>query len=267
MISQITSCYKHLDLSRCITAYGLWKAQSALEFEANRPFQWRRFVNNTQEDMFSRLCLETEMLLRRRSLTMNLSDYQLKLKSTGDGKFNLDLSKANNQQQASGRSSMKQLDKMIENFFPLIILPGLIMSAILPFFLPGLKMMTLAAGMLNNMALTGAVFTLLRNNAFNDKSRRKIIYINNGYGDYDHFPEGSVNDPISINFDSKVNTVNTKNKDHRLIEIENTGISYPAIEDWLKDNSGNKGKVKNVQIMGEVSNGMDWRSAWNLMHG
>lgn len=63
----------------------------------------------------------------------------------------------------------------------MLLLPGLIMSAILPFVLPALKLMTVGVGILNNMALTGAVFTLLRNNAFSDKYEHKIIYANEGY--------------------------------------------------------------------------------------
>lgn len=42
-------------------------------------------------------------------------------------------------------------------------------------------MMTFGVGMMNQMALTGAIFTLLRNNAFNDKYDKKVIYINSGY--------------------------------------------------------------------------------------
>lgn len=81
----------------------------------------------------------------------------------------------------SGRDSMKKLQKQFYNVLPLLLLPGLIMSAILPFVLPALKLMTVGVGMINNMALSGAVFTLLRNNAFSDKYEHKIIYVNEGY--------------------------------------------------------------------------------------
>lgn len=36
------------------------------------------------------------------------------------------------------------------------------------------------------MAFTGAVFTLLRNNAFNDKYVHKVIYVNEGYENEKH---------------------------------------------------------------------------------
>lgn len=66
------------------------------------------------------------------------------------------------------------------------------MAAIIPFILPGLKLMTLAAVMINNMAFTGAVFTLLRNNAFNDKYEHRVIYTNEGYKNekHNHFSHG-----------------------------------------------------------------------------
>lgn len=76
---------------------------------------------------------------------------------------------------------MKKMQKKFYGILPLLLLPGLIMSAILPFVLPALKLMTVGAVMINNMALSGAVFTLLRNNAFSDKYEHKIIYANEGY--------------------------------------------------------------------------------------
>lgn len=81
---------------------------------------------------------------------------------------------------------MKKVKKMFYKILPLLVVPGLIMSAILPFVLPALKMMTLAAGIINNMAFTGAVFTLLRNNAFNDLYKHRVIYVNEGYKNEKH---------------------------------------------------------------------------------
>lgn len=76
---------------------------------------------------------------------------------------------------------MKKMQTQFYNVLPLLLLPGLVMSAILPFVLPALKLMTVGVGIINNMALSGAVFTLLRNNAFTDKYEHKIIYVNEGY--------------------------------------------------------------------------------------
>lgn len=67
------------------------------------------------------------------------------------------------------------------------------MAAVIPFILPALKLLTLAAVVINNMAFTGAVFTLLRNNAFNDKYEHKVIYVNEGYKNekHTHFVHGN----------------------------------------------------------------------------
>lgn len=77
------------------------------------------------------------------------------------------------------------------------------MSAVLPFVLPALKLMTVAVGVLNNMALTGAVFTLLRNNAFTDYNH-KILYVNSGYKNEMkepvHFEEEPA--PVHENYDT-----------------------------------------------------------------
>lgn len=81
---------------------------------------------------------------------------------------------------------MKKWRKKFYNIVPFLLLPGLIMAAILPFVLPALKMTTVAVGMLNNMALSGAIFTLLRNNAFNDRYDKKVIYVNEGYDNEKH---------------------------------------------------------------------------------
>lgn len=76
---------------------------------------------------------------------------------------------------------MKKLRKQFYRIAPLLLIPGLIMSAILPFVLPALKMSVVAVGMLNNMALSSAVFTLLRNNAFDDRYEKKVVYVNAGW--------------------------------------------------------------------------------------
>lgn len=76
---------------------------------------------------------------------------------------------------------MKFPKKAFYRIVPMLLIPPLIMSAVLPFVLPAMKMMVLGVGMLNQMALVGAVFTLMRNNAFKDSYEKKVIYINSGY--------------------------------------------------------------------------------------
>lgn len=140
----------------------------------------------------------------------------------------------------SARTSMKKLYKQFYKIMPFILVPGLIMSAVLPFFLPMLKMMTLAAGMLNNMALTGAVFTLLRNNAFNDKYQNKVIYINEGYsndGYHDKYePLGDT--PSQVIVDPNFGNNFGGFEDHKIKNffVGNKPINdYEVNADWLKE--------------------------------
>ncbi|XP_023935407.2 uncharacterized protein LOC112043947 [Bicyclus anynana] len=205
---RIVPCVKNLGLSKCVAAYGAWRAEKSLnplESLNSERFPWQRYYNVSDDVLYTDLCDRAERLLQRRPLELHLNqDYSLQLGVTGNGSLNVDVLKSD---MISGRSSMKKLEKYFYELVPFMVLPGLLMSAVLPFFLPTLKMMTLGAGLLNNMALTGAVFTLLRNNAFNDKYEKKVIYLNDGYlndkfepladtpaefvveGDFDKYPE------------------------------------------------------------------------------
>lgn len=144
---------------------------------------------------------------------------------------------------------------------PLLLLPGLIMSAVLPFILPSLKMMTLAAGMLNNMALTGAVFTLLRNNAFNDNYRKKIIYVNDGYINDKYEPLADTPPEVIVDggFNTKFNDFETHDvKDYHFFENQLPfDNDYRLNSEWLKGVT--EEKVKNVKIIPEKFRTNEWR--------
>ena len=140
----------------------------------------------------------------------------------------------------TGRSTMKKLKKSFYKFAPLMLVPGLMMSAIFPFILPGLKMMTLMVGMMNNMALTGAIFTLLRNNAFNDKYEHKVIYVNDGYNN-EKYAATNIEEHIHSDHygglydDSKRPH---KHEDHSFgeehFEHGEEGASFSVNPEWLK---------------------------------
>ncbi|XP_041988699.1 uncharacterized protein LOC121740051 [Aricia agestis] len=261
-IQQIASCVESLGVSKCVGAYGLWRADKALgHSDTNLFFPWAEYSNLTNEDLYSRLCDGTERLLQRRSLSMNITDdYTLQLGVTRNGSINIDVNAANDP--SSGRGSMKKMHKMISKVLPLLVIPGLIMSAILPFFLPSLKMMTMAAGMLNNMALSGAVFTLLRNNVFDEHNRKRIIYINNGY-DKHKYDQPHTHEIIEDPYDSKFNGLETHDfRDYHLYEVNNPLFgSHSQIDtQWLKIPEE---KVKNVQILNE-SIEREWTKSKNV---
>ncbi|CAG4971590.1 unnamed protein product [Parnassius apollo] len=190
IVPKLLTCAQTLGTTKCLTAFSAWRAQKAIKSIAEHDnislnadleqFPWQQYTNASEDHLYTELCDGTEALLQYRRLGLNInSDYALHLGSRGNGTLTVDVFKSDDMN--TGRGYMKKLHKKFYNIVPFLLLPGLIMSAILPFVLPALKMMTVAVGILNNMALSGAVFTLLRNNAFNEANRHRIIYANVGY--------------------------------------------------------------------------------------
>ncbi|KAL0880739.1 hypothetical protein ABMA27_001951 [Loxostege sticticalis] len=191
----LLKCARTLGPSKCLAALSYWRAENAINsikeenFKADfskdvESFPWERYANSTDDELYSQLCTGTEKLLRYKALNFNMvPGYEIQLASRGNGTLNIDVF---NSPETESSRGMKKMRKVFYKIVPFMLLPGLLMSAILPFVLPALKMMTVAVGMLNNMALSGAIFTLLRNNAFNDKYDHKIIYVNEGYSNEKH---------------------------------------------------------------------------------
>ncbi|KAI8422432.1 hypothetical protein MSG28_006272 [Choristoneura fumiferana] len=191
-LENLVACSQTLGPLKCLQALSAWRATNAADIlpkqqgtyfnltEDIKRFPWKKYSNRSQEQIYSELCFGTEKMLQYRSLKLNaVPGYSFELKSKKNGNLNIDV--YSNDENESGRSSMKKLRKQFYSIAPLLLVPGLIMSAILPFVLPALKMSVVAAGMLNNMALSSAVFTLLRNNAFNDRYEKKVVYVNAGW--------------------------------------------------------------------------------------
>ncbi|KAI5643424.1 hypothetical protein NE865_04600 [Phthorimaea operculella] len=189
---RLLDCGRSLGATKCFSALSAWRAERALETLENgrqiqfnlredvEDFPWQKYGNITEEQLYSQLSEDTEKLLRFRSLSLTLPGYSFQLESKGNGRLNIDVLK--DEQSGRGHAPGKKFIKNFYDVIPVMILPGLVMSAILPFILPALKMTTILVGMLNNMALSGAVFTLLRNNAFGGgTTEKKIIYVNEGY--------------------------------------------------------------------------------------
>lgn len=149
---------------------------------------------------------------------------------------------------------MKKMEKYFYELVPFILLPGLLMSAVLPFFLPTLKMMTIGAGMLNNMALSGAVFTLLRNNAFNDRYEKKVIYVNSGYLN-DHEPLADSPSEFIVDGDFNKFQDNYGNDVKDLHVTGQEAFDADITSDWFKQFPGKD----EVNIFRNNFVGGDWR--------
>ncbi|XP_011560004.3 uncharacterized protein LOC105390400 [Plutella xylostella] len=185
------SCARALGPAKCLNAFSVWRADNAVEayksyggyrgavVDELAKFPWEEYANVTEEALGEDLSEAAARLLQLRPLrTSLLPGYRLQLNVKNDA-LNVDVYK--NDEEVEARGTMKKLRKKFYAIVPLLLIPGLVMSAVLPFVLPALKMSVLGAGMLNQMALTGAIFTLLRNNAFSDYYEKKVIYVNKGY--------------------------------------------------------------------------------------
>nr|CAI5820445.1 unnamed protein product [Callosobruchus analis] len=62
-----------------------------------------------------------------------------------------------------------------------LLVPGFLMAGILPWVMPKLQMVVMMLSMVNNMAFTSALFTLIRNFIFERETAQHVLYINNGY--------------------------------------------------------------------------------------
>lgn len=132
---------------------------------------------------------------------------------------------------------MKKIQKDFYKLAPFMLVPGLFISAILPFVLPSLKMMVLTVGMMNQMALVGAIFTILRNNAFNDKYEHKVVYVNSGYD----------NEKLQL---SPSNTEEHFHTDHLGILYDDSKTRSPIkpIESNFEDNFGDFEEMAPVSV-------------------
>ncbi|XP_072938831.1 uncharacterized protein [Epargyreus clarus] len=247
-ITNIISCTTAIGPVKCIAAYGAWRAERATDTGVNdsNRFPWELYSQEPEEELYTKLSEGTEKLLRHRSLTMDLGpDYAVRLGSV-NGSLNLDVVENPTEE---GRGAMKKMRKYFYQLLPALLIPGLIMSAVLPFVLPAFKMMVVGAGMLNNMALMGAVFTLLRNNAFNDNHLNKVIYINDGYKNERLRPlADEINEHI---VDPNYNGDVTHDiQDYHVIS-EDDGFAaldgYTAVNpDWIKKYNEVRGKYSSI---------------------
>uniref|UniRef100_A0A2A4JEX8 Osiris 18 n=1 Tax=Heliothis virescens TaxID=7102 RepID=A0A2A4JEX8_HELVI len=251
-VQRILSCTYVLGTTKCLSALSTWRAERAITAYAKDPatrfnltedveqFPWLKYSNITDEQLYSQLYDDTRKLLRYRPLDLNLiPGYNLHLGSKGNGSVKIDIYTSDDTSE-TGRSSIKKLKKYAYRFAPLMLVPGLVMSAIFPFILPGLKMMTLMVGMMNNMALMGAVFTMLRNNAFNDKYEHKVVYVNSGYDNEKYYAAANTEEHIHTNhigslFDDSKRPL--RHEDHGYGEDFDSTEELPALSvnpEWLK---------------------------------
>nr|XP_008201385.1 PREDICTED: uncharacterized protein LOC103315171 [Tribolium castaneum] len=75
----------------------------------------------------------------------------------------------------------RKMKMSMNNMLPYMIIPGFLMAGLLPWILPGIKMVVMAVTMVNQMAFNMALFGLIRSYIFDTEKEEHIVYINHGY--------------------------------------------------------------------------------------
>lgn len=74
----------------------------------------------------------------------------------------------------------------VMDIIPFLIIPGFISAGILPWLIPGMKMAVMGVAMINQMAFTSSLFSLIRGYIFDTSQEEHIVYVNHGYQKYKH---------------------------------------------------------------------------------
>ncbi|XP_044743672.1 uncharacterized protein LOC123305899 [Chrysoperla carnea] len=69
----------------------------------------------------------------------------------------------------------------MKNIMPILLIPSVISTTFLPLMLPGIKMMVMFVMMINQMAFSMALMSLIRGMIFGPRVEDEIVYVNKGY--------------------------------------------------------------------------------------
>lgn len=67
------------------------------------------------------------------------------------------------------------------NVLALLLIPAMWIAGMMPWVLPGIKMVVMMVTMMNNMAFSSALFSLIRGYLFDTRTEDHIVYLNYGY--------------------------------------------------------------------------------------
>lgn len=93
--------------------------------------------------------------------------------------FTFDFSKDNNSSAVSERKLKMKMST--NNVLALLFIPAMWIAGIMPWVLPGIKMAAMMVTMMNNMAFSSALFSLIRGYLFDTQKEDHIVYLNYGY--------------------------------------------------------------------------------------
>lgn len=120
---------------------------------------------------------EVAGFLRQENVT---SIYSLAMKYFGTKNNTSDVQpETDNNNEVIARKMKSKMN--MKNMIPFMLVPGLLLAGIMPWVIPQLKMMVMAVGILNQVAFTSALFSLVRGYVFDTVPNEHIFYVNHGY--------------------------------------------------------------------------------------
>lgn len=112
----------------------------------------------------------------------DMPNRQLMIKESFDGNntlsFTFGFSKNNNSEVSERKLKMKMSKT---NVLALLFIPAMWIAGMMPWILPGIKMAAMMVAMMNNMAFSSALFSLIRGYLFDTQKEDHIVYLNYGY--------------------------------------------------------------------------------------
>lgn len=133
-------------------------------------------TNVSTNSLITLLNDELEKFAQQKKFSIDIGDTKLIVHNKENGNFDLSIKTSNSTDLAERKMKMK-----MENFLPYLIAPAFLMAGVMPWILPKLKIAVMLVGLINNIAFSQALFSLVRNYVFNTVPEEHIIYLNNGY--------------------------------------------------------------------------------------
>lgn len=109
-----------------------------------------------------------------------------------DSSVDLVFSFAKSNSEVSGRKMKMKMST--SNVVAMLFIPAMWIAGMMPWILPGIKMVVMMVTMMNNMAFSSALFSLIRGYLFDTRPEDHIVYLNYGYKNgHNHHHNNEIN--------------------------------------------------------------------------
>lgn len=120
-----------------------------------------------------------DRFLKKGAVDISLDpEFVVKAASAGNNTVDLTFSFGKDNSEVLAARKMKMSKS---NVLALFLIPAMWIAGMMPWILPGIKMVVMMVTMMNNMAFSTALFSLIRGYLFDVRPDDHIIYLNYGY--------------------------------------------------------------------------------------